>query len=175
MACLAGGDAGSAEAGARDVAYSRTLDSSGTPSQALIGQLDQLFNDAQRLAVEAQRTSEDEYQQGRQLLVVFLLLLVLVGLAAALLISRSITQPLDLLRDRIDGLAGAGSTRSCRPGPAGMAELRRLPVAVKVFKQSMIWPGGAALAQAPQIVAEIAHSANKPTSPASSAARCSNS
>ncbi|HEY7065905.1 MAG TPA: response regulator [Chloroflexota bacterium] len=126
-----------AEAGQTDAAYRRTLDDSGTPSVTLLAQIDEVSRDTQRLAAEQQRASEAEYQQGRRLVVVFLLGLVLVGLAAAFFISRSITQPLDLLRDRIDGLAAARLDTEV-PYQDQRNELGEIARAVEVFKQSMV-------------------------------------
>jgi PAS domain S-box-containing protein len=126
-----------AEAGATLAAYRRTLDSSGTPSAALLAQLDALFRDAQRLAVQSQRASEADYQQGWRLGVGFLVGLALVGLVAAFAISRSITEPLDLLRDRIESLAAARLDTEV-PYLQQRNELGEIARAVEVFKESLV-------------------------------------
>src|SRR5262249_17896488 len=91
-----------AEAGDLPAAYRRLSESAGNPGEELVVQLDQLFADAQRLAAETQSASAADYQRGRLGVVVALLALVLAGLVVALVISRSITRPLDLLGNRIE-------------------------------------------------------------------------
>jgi methyl-accepting chemotaxis protein len=126
-----------ADAGATDAAFAGLIDSASNPATVLVTQLDQLITHTHQLATEAQRASEAEYQQGRRLVVMFLLVLVLVGLVAAALITRSITRPLELLRERIGALAAARLDTEV-PYQQQANELGDIARAVNVFKQSMV-------------------------------------
>ena len=66
-----------------------------------------------------------------------LLALVLIGLVAALVVARSITRPLELLRDRIDALAD-GRLDTEVPYQQQANELGDIARAVEVFKRSMV-------------------------------------
>ena len=86
---------------------------------------------------ETQSDTAAEYQQSRQAIVVALLALVLIGLVAALVVARSITRPLELLRDRIDALAD-GRLGLEVPYQQQANELGDIARAVEVFKRSMV-------------------------------------
>ena len=125
------------EAGDQPAAYRRLLEGSGNPVYDLVVQLDQLFRrctthrgrDAERhrRRIPAEPAGDHRGAAGARA----------VGLVVALVIARSITRPLELLRDRIDALAG-GRLDTEVPYQQQANELGDIARAVEVFKQSMV-------------------------------------